>query len=296
MEGVGGAATSPERRPGRRRAGGDAPPGGHDPYVLPRHPAEIDRLDIQHYAVRDALGANYLAPIGRPASVLDVGCGPGQWAYDLCEELPGAFVMGIDLVPSKPSRPPNFHLVTGDVLHGLPLRDRRFDFVHQRFLIAGVPVRSFGRLVRELGRVTRPGGWVEVVESDSHAFLRPVGPATRRLLDLSGRLGRMVGLDTTGIVHDSMGRYLREAGFERVESHGASVPVGGWGGRLGEMLATDFRAMFARLGEVCEARLGTPANEWEELRARAMEECEELHTTWRFTVFWGRRAGLGART
>src|SRR5205823_5247718 len=35
-------------------------------YLLPRHPDEIDRLDIQHYALRETLGANYLAPVGQP--------------------------------------------------------------------------------------------------------------------------------------------------------------------------------------------------------------------------------------
>src|SRR5207253_1392311 len=42
----------------------DREPASGDAYVLPRHPAELDRLDVQHYALREALGANYLAPGG----------------------------------------------------------------------------------------------------------------------------------------------------------------------------------------------------------------------------------------
>ena len=38
---------------------------GGDAYLFPRHPSEVDRLDVQHYALREALGANYLAPVGR---------------------------------------------------------------------------------------------------------------------------------------------------------------------------------------------------------------------------------------
>src|SRR5690242_21232433 len=86
-----------------RREGGDVA------YMLPRHETEIDRLDVQHYALRAALRGNHAAPLGRPAAILDVGSGTGQWAYDLCLEFPDALVVGLDLVPGKVGhRPPNY--------------------------------------------------------------------------------------------------------------------------------------------------------------------------------------------
>jgi len=60
------------------------------PYLFPRHPGEIDRLDMQHYGLRQVWGGNYLAPIGRPDRVLDVGCGTGQWGFELCQQFPDA--------------------------------------------------------------------------------------------------------------------------------------------------------------------------------------------------------------
>jgi hypothetical protein len=48
--------------------------GSKAPYIFPRHPREVDRLDLQLYALCEALGV--------------VGCGTGQWAVDLSEELP----------------------------------------------------------------------------------------------------------------------------------------------------------------------------------------------------------------
>ena len=54
---------------GQRGAPGDVP------YVMPHHaiePSEIDRLDIQHHALRRAFGADYLAPVGGVDRVLDV--------------------------------------------------------------------------------------------------------------------------------------------------------------------------------------------------------------------------------
>src|SRR5205085_7269047 len=92
-------------------------------YMLPRHPAEIDRLDVQHYSMQEVLGGNLLAPVESPARVLDVGAGTGQWAYDVCEQFPDATVVGLDVDPSKPGAPPNYRLVRANLLHGLPFPD-----------------------------------------------------------------------------------------------------------------------------------------------------------------------------
>src|SRR5262249_36782310 len=36
---------------------------GGVPYPIPRHAGEVDRLDLQHYAFREALGANQTVPV-----------------------------------------------------------------------------------------------------------------------------------------------------------------------------------------------------------------------------------------
>src|SRR5262245_61759287 len=140
------------------------PGGGADVhYVLPRHPAEIDRLDVQHYALRQALEADFLAPVQGPERILDVGAGTGQWAFDQCARFPEALVTGFDLEPSKPEAPPNYRLVRGNLLQGLPFASGSFDFVHQRLLMLAVPLRLWPGVVDELVRVLQPGGWLELV-------------------------------------------------------------------------------------------------------------------------------------
>src|SRR6266536_703938 len=101
-------------------------------YLFPDHPAEADRLDVQHYALREAAGGNRLAPVERPGRVLDVGAGTGQWCFDMCVESPGAMVVGFDLRSGKCVQPNNYRLVRGNLLDGLPFAADRFDFVHQR--------------------------------------------------------------------------------------------------------------------------------------------------------------------
>src|SRR5579884_241255 len=89
-------------------------------YLFPRHPGEADRLDLQHHALREALGRNYLAPISSPGRVLDVGTGTGQWGFEVCWEHPEALVVGLDLVPGRAEHPSGYRHVRGNVLQGLP--------------------------------------------------------------------------------------------------------------------------------------------------------------------------------
>ncbi|HSR24198.1 MAG TPA: methyltransferase domain-containing protein [Candidatus Eisenbacteria bacterium] len=258
-------------------------------YMLPRHPAEIDRLDLQHYALRAALKGNYVAPVECPASILDVGSGTGQWAYDVCEEFPRALVVGFDVEPSKPDRPSNYRFVRGDLLHGLPFVDGGFDFVHQRLLQAAIPLARWPEAVCHLLRVTRPGGYVELTEIGDRT--EPAGPAITRLWGFCSRLASGYGLDWTRTVPSSLHSYLERAGAVDVQRHHVAVPIGAWGATLGEMMAADLQALFTRLCPQFEARLGVPAAEAADLVATALQECETYRTNAICTFAYGRRPG-----
>lgn len=261
------------------------PPSGHA-YILPRHPSEIDRLDIQHYALREKLQANFLAPVGAPETILDVGSGTGQWAFDVCAEFPMATVVGLDLVTSKPG-PDGYRFVRANALHGLPFATDSFDFVHMRFLTAGLPLKSWSAVVRELVRVARPGGWVELAEAAT--WIRPAGPATTHLSELTFRLARDHGLDTTGIVFRSLDEWPRRAGLSDVERRTTDLPMGEWGGRVGSFIASDFRAVFTRLCDVFEARFGLRVPEGHELVRQTQLEWEQDHSMLDFVVAFGRK-------
>jgi SAM-dependent methyltransferase len=253
-------------------------------YLLPRHPAEIDRLDVQHHALRKQRGGNYAAPVGRPALILDVGTGSGQWAYELCQEFPEALVIGLDLMPSKPGAPANYRGVRANVLQGLPFTDDRFDFVHQRLMFSGVPVKSWPALVRELVRIVRPGGWVELVEGATE-FL-PATPAMEQLTERLRRLNRARGLDSTSVVFRRIDNYLTRAGASGVKRHAVALPLGEWGGQVGSLMASDIRALFLRL---CEAGALGPVAECHDLVRAAQLEWEQHHTTYSFAIARGQK-------
>jgi SAM-dependent methyltransferase len=266
--------------------------GGDVAHMLPRHHTEIDRLDVPHYALRAALRGNAIAPLEAPRNILDVGSGTGQWAYDLCAEYPEAAVVGLDLVPGKGDRRPgNYRHVKANVLHGLPFEDGSFDYVHQRLMVTALPVGAWPEVVRDLLRVTRPGGWVELVESGND--IEPCGPATMRLFELAAQLAASYELDRTGSVCSVLDQYLRDAGADAVEKRSVPIPIGEWGGRVGSLMASDFRSTFMGLCATFESRFGIPTALCQELLRAMHAECEGYRSRYTFTVAIGRRSSRG---
>jgi SAM-dependent methyltransferase len=263
------------------------PENDNEHYLFPRHLGEIDRLDIQHYAIRDTLGANFLAPVDGPERVLDVGSGTGQWGFEMCQLLAPALVVGLDLVPGKLGQPLRYQYVRSNVLHGLPFADNQFDFVHQRLLVAGLPVSSWPAVAGDLARVTRRGGWVELVEMRYQA--ERAGPAVQRLADLTRTFLASLALDTTDVVYRSLDAYLVEAGLTDIVRREAAVPVGRWGGAVGSLMVTTVRAGTTRVCEVLQARGMLSADEARELVQEALVEWENGRMAYPVVVAYGKK-------
>jgi SAM-dependent methyltransferase len=220
---------------GRKRAAGV-------PYPLPADLAETNRLDFQHFLLRHAFQGLYAAPIGMPASILDVGTGTGRWAKEMAALFPRSLVVGLDITPppedeaTSPGaadlRPLNYRFVAGNVLEGLPFPDNSFDFVHMRLLVAAIPADRWQFVVSELARVTRPGGWIESVETVPP---RDGGPALELVFSWIVEVLAQRGIN----YHDggNVGERMRDAGLVRIAVHDLVLPMGAHGGRIGAMVA-----------------------------------------------------------
>ncbi|EIW69949.1 hypothetical protein TREMEDRAFT_61717 [Tremella mesenterica DSM 1558] len=100
---------------------------------------------------------------GHPHHVLDVGCGTGQWAKEICETYPNVEVTAIDLVDVPlASHPSNFEFEIRDVTLGLQYKASFFDVVHIRDI--GLGIRDYSELLRQCVHVLKPGGWLLVLE------------------------------------------------------------------------------------------------------------------------------------
>jgi ubiquinone/menaquinone biosynthesis C-methylase UbiE len=265
------------------------------PYLLPKDDAEIHRLDFQHYMLHAALRSNYLAPIGQPRDILDVGTGTGRWALEMALAFPAANIVGVDLVAppvdaearkkQQPDiRPDNYAFVTANILERLPFPGMSFDFTHQRLLIGAIPAVRWAEVVGEMVRVTRPGGWVELVEA---APPPDGGPALRALCEWLVVASDKRGLDA--LVGPKIGGMLQDAGLQAVKYREVDVPIGRYGGRLGALSETNLIAFLTSIRGLVLSYELTDAQQFDAALATARQEIARGRFIWPYFVAYGQR-------
>lgn len=216
--------------------------------------------------------AAYLLPFLRPTDrLLDVGAGPGTITADLAGLVREVVAVEIDEAAAEITRAGlrergvhNAEVVVGDV-HALSLGDGEFDVVHAHQVLQHVadPVAA----LREMARVTRPGGVVGVRDSDYAAFAwYPRLPALDRWLALYQDAARANGGEPDAGRH--LLAWAHAAGLHEVIASSstwcfATPGTRAWwgemwadritGSALSEQLLREGRADPVALGEIADA-------------------------------------------
>lgn len=170
----------------------------------------------------------HLPPGGR---LLDIATGTGDIAYEGMRQLPGIEAVGGDFTvemmqvgrASYPERAP-IRWVGSDAL-ALPFPADYFDAVTSGFLMRNVI--DVAQAFREQLRVTRPGGWVVVLDSSppKRNLLRPfilihlnyVIPTLGKLLTGESDAYRYLPDSTQAFLSpDALADVMRECGFDHV--------------------------------------------------------------------------------
>ncbi|HET8912224.1 MAG TPA: methyltransferase domain-containing protein [Ktedonobacteraceae bacterium] len=260
-------------------------------YILPKDIQENQRLDLQHHLLKITLGSNYAAPLQADIStILDVGCGTGRWGLDMAEECPQAEVTGLDLELAAPdeqasdaSQPDNYIFVQGNVLEGLPFEGGLFDFVHQRLLVTGIPTQQWPKDIQELIRVTKPGGWIEMVEGGT-GFINP-GPAMQQFIQWWNDASRLRDIDASAV--SQLDTLLQQVGLQKVQKKTLCIPAGKWGGPAGELLAEDMLRGFSRLKGFFSNQIQVSTEEFDATIRAMPAEWDTYHMEYEFYVFIG---------
>lgn len=108
--------------------------------------------------------------------ILDLGCGTGEITRRLADRYPSATITGIDILEGNlaiaraadAGYGARVRYQAGDAF-ALAHADADFDLVVCRHMSQAVP--DFGRVLDEIGRVLRPGGWLHLLSED-YAMLR----------------------------------------------------------------------------------------------------------------------------
>ncbi|KAJ3089909.1 hypothetical protein HK100_007620 [Physocladia obscura] len=212
-------------------------------YVLPADADEQTRLNVQHFIFRAAfeqlsywavsfLFTDIICPAvrtllleSRRPKILDVGCASGFWLRCVKRDFQFAECYGVDILSSN--------------TQNLDVEDSTFDFVHQRAVGLGIPSSQSVSVLKELMRVTKPGGWIELVELDS--VLYNPGPFSTMFIaslydSLQERgLNSLNATDLTWCVQQVAKNTMNQ---ETITRH---IPVG-WGSELGRLNGANVKA------------------------------------------------------
>ena len=121
-----------------------------------------------------------LARYGEPSRIADIGCGSGEITSRLAALYPQAEIVGVDILESSvayarrahASLAPRVRFEQGDAFE-LKFAAGQFDLVVCRHMTQAVPEPE--KIIAELNRICRPGGWLHVLSEDYGMLHMPAG-------------------------------------------------------------------------------------------------------------------------
>ncbi|KAG0255490.1 hypothetical protein BGZ95_005745 [Linnemannia exigua] len=216
-------------------------------WVIPVTPDELDHPDSPFYMDRITFELDLMAPVGKPfRKVIDINCSSGEWAMDMAIKHPRTIVYALDPmldIARLPQRvPDNCKFKLRDVKD----QEGEFDLVHQRLGAFRTHFMEWTPHFAELGRLTRPGGWIQLAESNG--MVVRAGVESLKVNRWVETAALSSGLNPMQMVEALMPTILG-AGLINVECYEYGIPIGEWAGRRGNIAMRSYLTMVESLRE-----------------------------------------------
>ncbi|KAG0337422.1 hypothetical protein BG004_007659, partial [Podila humilis] len=125
----------------------------------------------------------------------------------------------------------------------LPFPDNSFDFVFQRLILTGLTPQEWADVLKELERVTKPGGWIELVEVD--AFGGNNGPYMTKIWNWLDQAFKSQGVDTSILIQPGLVSMMQQdIHLVNVSQEVLRLPTGHHGGKIGVLLKENEQAFW----------------------------------------------------
>jgi ubiquinone/menaquinone biosynthesis C-methylase UbiE len=139
--------------------------------------AEMARLMLMDRSLNQAMGGPLAEQLDLSGihQVLDIGCGPGGWLFDVVERFPHFQAVGIDIsqlmIEYANSQAAslgfsNLSFRVMDATQPLGFPDNTFDLVNGRILVGFLSKQQWPQLLSECYRITKPGGILRLTEAE----------------------------------------------------------------------------------------------------------------------------------
>ncbi|KAF9952398.1 hypothetical protein BGZ70_000611 [Mortierella alpina] len=235
-------------------------------YLLPNDIDEVDRLQLQ---------GNYKSPLDK--------------SKEMANEFPDATLTGIDMSAVFPTTiiPGNCRFMQHNILQRFPFPDNTFDFVYQRLLIAGLTPKDWPRVLSELERVTKPGGWIELVEVDGVGGNN--GPYTAKIWNWVDRALATRGINCQVGRDPGLVSFMECAQIVNIKQDVLRLPTGHHGGKIGVLLKENEHSFWNAITPMIIHGAGVDQDEYEEAIRISAEEVEVYKSYHIFYVVTGQK-------
>ncbi|KAF9434288.1 hypothetical protein BGZ76_008269 [Entomortierella beljakovae] len=216
---------------------------------------------MQHYIYKAALNdKNIHVSIPENGRVMEFGCGPATWTMDMATDLSTINFVGVDISSIYPTAiyPRNCNFYNENFVQGVSQPDNAFDVVFQRNVCIGLTPQEWPMAVKEAFRILKPGGFYECVETD--ITIQNAGPQTELVINHLKHSMTSRNIDTS--IVKSINTMMLSAGFVDVNVKEYHIPVGDWGGKVGQLwkqnmfaILDTVRPQLARTAKMSESQI-----------------------------------------
>ncbi|KAF6837504.1 UMTA methyltransferase [Colletotrichum musicola] len=190
-------------------------------YFAPIDEDEMERLQMMHIVLSIVFENSLIfPPVTRPRRILECGFGVGDWAIEVAEQHPSCEVVAIDICP---------HIWPDESLTPSNLNLQVDDLNSSQMMAGGIHSNRWRDYLRDIHRVLRPGGWVQMVEIYFNA------QSDNGTLTQNNALRRWSRryLDSVQPYKDpraplQLQSWMQSAGFDSVETQMIPLPTCGW--------------------------------------------------------------------
>ncbi|EKV09936.1 S-adenosyl-L-methionine-dependent methyltransferase [Penicillium digitatum] len=268
---------------------------------MQRDSTEAQRLDEQFDLLTENIGY-LLHPSVRDkmhprARVADIATGTAAFLRDLAHDWPDAILHGYDistsLYPPARTLPKNVTLHLLDARKDVPVSlYGKYDIVHVRLIAAGLTASEWGRVIRNLAKLLKPGGVMQWEECD-FTNVRHLPSKPDSTTDAASAIGMMFLTAMRLRFEHGWNRLatdMRTAGL--VDVHTEAVSVDRVYDTRARLTINGMRAMFAwaRLHSARGSQGALTLRQVEDLEQKAYADIQSgCYVTFDIHVAWGFR-------
>ncbi|CAG8825771.1 25608_t:CDS:2, partial [Racocetra persica] len=216
-------------------------------------------------------------------------CGPGTWTIEMARSYQTSMFTGVDKIPLFPQekKPENAKFLQANVLNGLPFLDDTFDFVYMGLLVTAFTAIEWEKVIPEIVRVTKQGGWIEFMESDFQYYNE--GPTTARLTDSLKLFMKSKGIIGPLDLYILRTMETNERIDKNIKTDERSCFVGKWAGELGQLAIEDITKGWITVKSPMSKLMKIKSREYDEIIATFAKEVEQHKTYFKNWRFFGQK-------